>query len=136
FYALYLFTLLVVVGCTPAQDTKAPTPVLDTGAESTGVGALARGEPSSAVAVEEDDARSGAADADVTVVAFLDFQCAFCAEGFRTLESLRKAYSEKKLRIVFKHLPLEFHEMALPAAIAGQAVMQARGSEAFFNYAR
>jgi hypothetical protein len=33
-------------------------------------------------------------------------------------------------------LPLPFHELALPSAIAGQAVMLGAGSEAFFQFSR
>lgn len=97
---------------------------------------LAPGEPESALPVEADDPRTGSDAALVTLVAFLDFQCPYCAEGFETMTALRQRYSGEQLRVVFKHLPLESHTMALPAAVAGQAVMQSAGSDAFFDFAR
>jgi protein-disulfide isomerase len=100
------------------------------------IGLLAPGEPLTGVPVEEDDARQGDSDALVTVVAFLDFECGFCREGFQTLLELRASYTDKELRIVFKHLPLRSHPNALGAAIAGQAVTELGGSDAFFRFAK
>lgn len=113
----------------PAQGGKVPEAESD-------VGQLAPGEPLTALPIEADDARLGSDQAKVTVVAFLDYQCSFCAQGFATLLALRRDYSDDDLRIVFKHLPLAFHELALPSAIAGQAVMQGAGPEAFFQFSR
>lgn len=132
---LVLALLLVAAGCAPKRETESAQKAELGPPPPTSLGELSPGEPSSAIAVEADDPRLGNPDAAVTVIAFLDFQCSFCAQGFGNLMQLRKEYSDADLRIVFKHLPLEFHEMALPAAIAGQAVMQSAGSEAFFKYA-
>lgn len=85
--------------------------------------------------VEADDAVWGEAQAPTTLVAFLDFECPFCARGFQTLKLLQQEYGPERLRIVVKHLPLEFHLSALPAAVAAQAVRDASGNEAFFTYA-
>lgn len=134
--ALLLCPALLLASCArpegaarPEQAELGPVPP-----DHSALGKLAPGEPTSAVAVEADDARLGPADAEVTLVAFLDFECGFCAQGFKTLMKLNREYDDE-LRIVFKHLPLDFHEMALPSAIAGQAVMQSGGSRAFFDYA-
>ena len=54
-------------------------------------------------------------DALVTVVAFSDFQCPYCAEANKPLEEALKAYP-KRVRLVFKHFPLPFHEQADEAA--------------------
>lgn len=86
--------------------------------------------------VGEHDAVSGAPDAPVTLVAFLDYECPFCARVWPTLDELRRAYPEAKLRIVVKHNPLAFHRSALPAAHAAQAVHLLAGDEAFFEYSR
>lgn len=136
--AAALVSISFVFGCAkPPSKGAASTPGSDerTEPEST-IGQLAPGEPPSVLAVEADDPAWGAPDAKVTIVAFLDYQCAFCAQGFKTLLALRGEYAESDLRIVFKHLPLEFHELAIPAAIAGQAVMQGAGSQAFFEFSR
>jgi protein-disulfide isomerase len=80
------------------------------------------------------DPRSGAADALVTVVIFGDFQCPFCGRAAGTMGQVRQRYTDSDLRIVWKNHPLPFHTQARPAAEVGQAVFEARGSEAFWRY--
>ncbi|GHH02582.1 thioredoxin domain-containing protein [Comamonas sp. JC664] len=62
----------------------------------------------------------GAADAPVTVVAFSDFECPFCARAVPTLKALEQEYAGK-LRVAFKHQPLAQHPNAQPAAAASMA---------------
>lgn len=119
----------------PAQETTPAKTETPAEAMDSGLGEMPEGEPSTPLAVEADDARLGNPDALVTVVSFLDFQCGFCARGFDTLLELRKKYKDDELRIVFKHLPLDSHDQAFPAAVVGQAVTLSAGSEAFFKFA-
>ena len=56
----------------------------------------------------------------VTVVEWADFQCPFCGRVKATLDQLESKY-EGRVRFVFKHNPLPFHQRALPAAIAAEA---------------
>jgi len=129
--------LLLLSACAKPSSTKTPDDgPKDTAPASADVGALAPGEPLTLIAAESDDAVEGASDAQVTVVAFLDFQCRFCGEGFSTLQALRTKYSPKQLRIVFKHMPLESHEYAVPAAVVGQVVAMQAGSAAFYQFAQ
>ena len=100
------------------------------------VGTLAKGEPLTSLPVEEDDAVWGEGTALVTLVAFLDFECRFCAQGFDTLLQLQKLYAPGQLRIVIKHLPLESHRSAVPAAVVGQVVRNHLGSDGFFRFAK
>lgn len=68
------------------------------------------------VPVDNDDPVTGATkDPLVTIVAFSDFQCPFCAKVVPTLERIEKEYGSD-VRIVFKQLPLPFHKQAKPAA--------------------
>ncbi|MCG3174194.1 MAG: hypothetical protein GMKNLPBB_02421 [Myxococcota bacterium] len=62
----------------------------------------------------------GPANAKVTLVVFSDFQCPFCNRGKNTMNEIKKAYAGK-VRMIFKHLPLGFHDRAKPAAIAAMA---------------
>lgn len=80
------------------------------------------------------DPASGRSDALVTLVVFADFQCPFCSRSARTLGELRQRYPDADLRIVWKNQPLPFHQRAMPAAEAAQAVFEARGAEAFWRF--
>lgn len=68
--------------------------------------------------------------AEYTVIGFSDFQCPFCKRGDDTIKQLMEKY-DKKVRYVFKHLPLSFHPQAAPAAKAAWAA-QKQGK--FFEY--
>jgi protein-disulfide isomerase len=65
----------------------------------------------------------GPADAKVTVEVWSDFQCPFCAKGSTTLKQLREKYGDR-IRIVFRHSPLPFHEHARLAAAASMAAAE------------
>ncbi|MBK8234307.1 MAG: thioredoxin domain-containing protein [Deltaproteobacteria bacterium] len=62
----------------------------------------------------------GPATAPVTIVAFGDFECPFCARGNDVISRLRARYGEK-IRLVHKHNPLPFHSHAFVAARAAAA---------------
>ncbi len=62
----------------------------------------------------------GPKNAPVTIVAFSDFQCPFCSRVVPTLHDLEKQY-EGKIKVVFKHQPLPFHNNAKIAAAASMA---------------
>jgi protein-disulfide isomerase len=61
----------------------------------------------------------GPATAPVTIVEFSDFQCPSCRRAHDTIEQLLLAYPGK-LRLVYRHFPLEMHEHAELAAEAAQ----------------
>lgn len=62
----------------------------------------------------------GPADAKVTVVEFSDFQCPFCSKVQDSIGKVRAEYGNK-VRWAYKHLPLDFHPQARPAAYASAA---------------
>ncbi len=62
----------------------------------------------------------GPVDAPITIVAFSDFQCPFCARAATTINGLVGDFPGK-IRVVFKHRPLSFHKRAKAAAIAAMA---------------
>jgi protein-disulfide isomerase len=62
----------------------------------------------------------GAADAQVVIVEFSDFECPYCAEAAATVHKLRERYGEK-IRFVFRNYPLPFHPNARAAAQASFA---------------
>ena len=63
----------------------------------------------------------GNKDAKYTLVEYSDFQCPYCSKGFQNVEALRKKYGAS-LRFVYKHMPLNFHPNAMPAAQYLEAV--------------
>lgn len=63
----------------------------------------------------------GKADAPVTIVEYSDFQCPFCAKGFNTIKQIESEYKDQ-VRIVFKHMPLDFHPLAMPSAKYFEAI--------------
>lgn len=62
----------------------------------------------------------GKADAPVTMVAFVDYECPFCKRfDTQTLPGLKTKYVDTgRLRYVIRDLPLEFHKRALKASEA------------------
>ncbi|XOF35165.1 MAG: DsbA family protein [Candidatus Electrothrix sp. YB6] len=65
----------------------------------------------------------GKKDAPVTLVVFSDFQCPFCSKVQPLLDKILES-NPGKLKIVFKHLPLQMHKQARPAALASIAAQE------------
>ena len=63
----------------------------------------------------------GPKDAPVTIVEYSDFECPFCSRGYNTLKELMGKYPGK-IRVLYKHLPLNFHPLAEPAARYYEAI--------------
>ncbi|HEY8077640.1 MAG TPA: thioredoxin domain-containing protein [Labilithrix sp.] len=71
----------------------------------------------------------GSARALVTVVAFTDYDCPYCAKADQTMTALRAQYGDD-LRLVVASRPLAMHERAAPAARAFLAAAQMGKAEA------
>lgn len=65
--------------------------------------------------VDESRPMFGEKSSKVTVVEYTDFECPYCTKGSQTIKQVLKAYP-KDVRVLIKHLPLDFHPKALPAA--------------------
>jgi protein-disulfide isomerase len=72
----------------------------------------------------------GPKEALVTVVEFSDFECPYCRGAQSAINQILTVYG-KEVRLVFKHLPLQVHEQAFPAA---QAAFCAGEQGAFWRY--
>ena len=73
--------------------------------------------------VRADDPVRGNPRAPVTIVLFSDFQCPYCARVEPILKDVEQAYGDK-VKVVWKHQPLSFHQQALPAAEAAEAARE------------
>ena len=57
----------------------------------------------------------GTKGAPITIVEYSDFQCPYCSKGYNTIKEVMAEY-KGKVQVIYKHLPLDFHPEALPAA--------------------
>ena len=82
--------------------------------------------PSSAQSIA-DAAMKGSPDAALVLIEYADFQCPYCGQFARqTLPEIEKRYvSTGKLRVVFRHMPLqEIHPQAVMAAETAECARQ------------
>lgn len=68
--------------------------------------------------------------AKVIIEVFGDFQCPWTRRFAPMLPKLAKAYP-KKVKIIWRDFPLQFHRRAMPAAIAAREVFRQRGTKGF-----
>lgn len=80
--------------------------------------------------IRADEAIRGPKDAPITLVEYSDFECPFCSRGNETVEALMKKYNGK-IRFIYKHLPLSFHEQAMISAQYFEAIRIQDSSKAF-----
>lgn len=71
------------------------------------------------IAIAADDHITGDKNAKVTLVEYSDFQCPYCGAVEPTLEKILTDY-KGKVRLVYRHFPLSFHENAQKAAEASE----------------
>jgi protein-disulfide isomerase len=67
--------------------------------------------------VEAKGPSKGPQNAKVTIVEFSDFQCPYCGREVSVVDRVMKEY-DGKVRLVFRHFPLDFHPFAAKAAEA------------------
>lgn len=65
----------------------------------------------------------GAADAQVTIIEFSDFQCPFCAALSQTIRSMQER-NPSAFRVVYRHYPLAQHTHAATAGVAAECAAQ------------
>src|SRR5437660_5340101 len=73
----------------------------------------------------------GPEQAPVTIVEFSDFQCPYCGREVPVVERVMKEY-DGKVKLVFRHFPLDFHPFAAKAAEAGACAAD-QGSDKFWK---
>lgn len=79
-----------------------------------------------------DQPSKGPDDALVTIVEFSEFQCPFCARVLPTVKQIQDTYGND-VRIVWRNLPLAFHQNADPAAQLAMEAYAQGGDEKFWE---
>jgi protein-disulfide isomerase len=80
--------------------------------------------------MRSDESIRGPKDAPLTLVEYSDFECPFCSRGYTTVMELMKKYNGK-IRFIYKHLPLSFHEQAMITAQYYEAIRMQDEKKAF-----
>jgi protein-disulfide isomerase len=88
--------------------------------------------PRAELQIPADAPSLGSADAEVTIVAFSDYQCPYCHRAQTTVEQVLDRY-EGKVRLVHMDFPLNIHPGAIPAARAARCAGE---QERFWEYHR
>lgn len=66
----------------------------------------------------------------ITLVEYSDFECPFCKRGAGTVKQVMDEY-KGQIKFVFKHLPLDFHPAAMPAAQIFEAINMQDSAKAY-----
>jgi protein-disulfide isomerase len=74
----------------------------------------------------------GPDNAPVTIVEFFDFQCPFCIKEYPKIKQIMAEYPGK-IRIVFKHFPLNFHKQAFAVHAVTEFALRQKGPDAFWK---
>lgn len=75
----------------------------------------------------------GPEDALVTIISYSDFQCPYCGFMDPEIMTLYENHPDET-RLVFRHFPLSYHELAMHGAVAAEYVGDQLGDEAFFEF--
>lgn len=84
-----------------------------------GYGQYPAPEVKNATALNAKDHVYGNKDAKVTIIEYSDFECPYCSKNFATMEQIKKNYGDK-IKVAYRHFPLDFHKNAHPAAKASE----------------
>ena len=122
-YLLFLFFVLIVLPCGAQTDWEPVTAAEGTERiECRIIAPLGEDENAKRMLGEitEDDWVLGDASAPLTIIEYADFQCPYCAPtGMELIETQRKF--PDRIRYVYRHFPLSFHEYARITAYAADA---------------
>lgn len=80
--------------------------------------------------IDEDTIIRGPDDAPITLVEYSDFECPFCSRGYESVRDLMDKY-QGKIKFIYKHLPLSFHQQALISAQYFEAIAIQSEKKAF-----
>ncbi len=84
----------------------------------------------------DDDPVLGNKNAKLTMVEFSDYECPFCKRYFdQTFSQVKKEYIDTgKVKLVYRDLPLSFHQNAHKEAQAAECAREQGGDAVYFKY--
>ncbi len=74
----------------------------------------------------------GSANAPVTLIEYSDFECPYCRRHYETIKQILAEYKDK-VRLVYRHYPLDFHANAQKAAEASECAADLGGNDGFWK---
>ena len=84
-------------------------------------------------AVADSDHITGNKNAKITLIEYSDFECPFCKTAHPTMQEVLKTYGDK-IRLVYRHFPLPFHQNAHKEAEASECIASLGGNDKFWNF--
>lgn len=82
---------------------------------------------------DDSDHIYGSADAEVNFISYMDAECPFCMEYYRTVRKMVDQ-SGGAVSLIVRHFPLDSHPAAEQWARASECVAQQGGDELFFDF--
>ncbi len=134
-FRAWVLLLFILGACSSPPPVRPPAGPIEVEPAGAAVLALPAEEPEAGpIPVTAADATWGDAMAPVTLVMFLDFECRYCGDGARTVEELKRDYGPSKLRVAFKHLPLDIHDRAYAISVFAESLRARSGDAAFWDF--
>jgi protein-disulfide isomerase len=91
-------------------------------------------EPTGDIAkVTDEDHIRGNKEAEISLVEYSDLECPFCKQFHPTMQEIIKTYGDK-VKWVYRHYPLDFHENAQKEAEASECINELAGNDKMWEY--
>jgi protein-disulfide isomerase len=81
----------------------------------------------------KDSPVKGPKSAKVTIQEFSDFQCPYCKRAVDSIREVEKNFGSQ-VKVVWRNMPLPFHNNAMPAAEAAREAYEQKGDDGFWKY--
>lgn len=116
-------------------EKKASAPPVPSAAQGTSPSQPAVTQPPAGPVkpVSASDHIKGNPNAKLTIIEYSDYECPFCKRFHPTSLELMKQYGDK-IRWVFRHYPLSFHQNAQKEAEASECIAELGGNDAFWQF--
>jgi protein-disulfide isomerase len=90
-------------------------------------------QPAKTKPITDADHVRGNKNAKITLLEYSDLECPFCQKFHPTTQELLKTYGDK-IKLVYRHFPLSFHQNAQKEAEASECIAELGGNDTFWRY--